>query len=725
MLSGTVRATGADADFTFVHCSDIHVPPGVQRRTGVAGRAQFGSTEVVAQIKSLTSPITVGAYKVTVPAPSFAIVTGDLCEFGGGSFERAPAWWEQYLGLWKDTPFPVFHQSGNHDSTWVSNRSNIKKLYGSPYYSFDRHGAHFIALDSATPQDPRPSFGEEQFQWLKEDLKKISRTTPLFIYCHHPLESKEFASAYERDRLLDLLRPYNLALILVGHGHAPVYRKVDGVDQVMGGSTFGNVPGYSVVSVKDGMLRVAYRRADGVGPEKPLLEKPLPVRPTYPRITISSPADLATFAAKPARIEARIDREDIASVTWESDGEPIRKGELRAEGKGGWSAAFDPSAWNEGCHRLRVFFTARDGAVYRRSVQFYVDGAAPRVKWRARMEGAGKAAPLVTKDLVIAGSQDGYLYAFDRESGKRRWRFKTGGEILAKPLLHEGRIYVGSGDGSLYCVTQSGKRLWSYDTGNPVASAATTAAGRVVVADTNGHIHGLAPRDGTKVWENGEPGYSIESAPAVSGETLYYGCWDGYVYAINASDGRTRWRNQGAGSAASLPGLVRYYSPADTAPVVVGTSVNTAAAEQVWVADRMFRLSVMDAATGTLIRQEPNVVSVARSAGSGVYLRGSGGGLRKVAFDGRTLWTSPARTSVVPTAPVEHGDLVYSVSGTGWVVALNAADGTRRWDYQTTPDAYVFSDPTAVTSDRAGADGVVVTGMDGSVTYLLKGFLGP
>ncbi|HEU4753082.1 MAG TPA: metallophosphoesterase, partial [Armatimonadota bacterium] len=126
-------AASSIPDFTFIHCSDIHVPPGVQRKTGPAGGPQFGSAEVIAQIKTLTAPITLRPSGVTVPAPSFAIATGDLTEFGGLN-----GWWEDYLRLWQGSPFPVYHESGNHDATWACQRFHIRALHGSPYYSFDR-----------------------------------------------------------------------------------------------------------------------------------------------------------------------------------------------------------------------------------------------------------------------------------------------------------------------------------------------------------------------------------------------------------------------------------------------------------------------------------------------------------------------------------------------------------------------------------------------------------
>lgn len=687
-------------DFTFVHCSDVHVPPGVTRKTGPAGM-QFGSAEVVAQIKSLDAPVEMKPYGVTAPAPSFGIATGDLTEFGSSEDD---GWWSTYLGLWQNARFPMYHISGNHDSTWASQRYQMRKLYGGAFYSFDQFGCHFIGWDSASVQDPRPSFGEEEINWLKDDLKRIRPETPVFLFCHHPVDSNELASLYERDRLLDILRPYNLVLLLVGHGHAAQHRVIAGVDQVMGGSTFGGAPGYSIVSVKDGKLRVAYRTAWEPSPAKPLLEKPLTLRSDYPTIRLEAPRDGATVPAGLTRFRVRIDRQDVTAAAWDADDEKGRTGELQRTPRG-WEATVDTSGWEPGAHYVRFTFRGSAKAPYQRTTRFYVADTERRVLWRSWMRGSGKGNPVMDRDLVLAGGQDGRLYAFDRKSGRTRWTFKTGGEILARPLVHENRIFFGSGDTRFYCIDREGKQIWSYEVGYPVYSGAAAGDGKVIVAANNGHIYAFRPEDGERLWECDAPGYSIESRPFLANGLAYYGSWDGYVYALDQKDGSVRWKAQGAGSKASLPGVARYYAPADAAPVVAGGKV--------WIADRMYRLSILNAETGEMLSEDRNVSSVALSEdGKSVYLSGTDGNLRKVAVDGTPLWSAPARTSALPSAPVEREGVVYSSSATGRVIALNAADGKQFWEYQATPRLYVFSDP-APAGDR-----VFVTGMDGSVTAL-------
>lgn len=705
LLSATAAFAGVAPrspipDFTFVHCSDIHVPPGVTRKTGPAGGPQFGSAEVVAQIKTLAAPIELKPYRVTVPAPSFSIATGDLTEFGGLN-----GWWDQYLELWRGAPFPTYHVSGNHDSTWASQRYQIRKLHGGAFYSFDYANCHFIGWDSASVQDPRPSFGEEELNWLRRDLKRISKSTPVFLYCHHPIDSGELASLHERDRLLDVLRPYNLALLVVGHGHRVQHRVVAGVDQVMGGSTFGDAPGYSIVSVKDGILRVAYRRGWQAVPEQPVLEKPLPLRSDYPTIRIREPRDGATLEGPMARFRVTVDRRDLTAGSWTADDEKGRAGELVRRGDT-WQAEVDTRDWEPGAHYVRFTFQAPGGRSYQKTTRLYTADPERRILWRAQLRGSGRGTPAVDGGLLLVPGQDGVLYALDRATGKQRWTFRTGGEILARPLPHDGRIYFGSGDTRFYCLDRRGRLLWSREIGHPVYSGAAVAADRIIVAANNGRVYAFNAA-GDRVWECAVPQYSIESRPWVSHDQsrVIYGSWDGYVYCLDPKDGAVKWRTQGVGSKAALPGVARYYAPADAAPVQVGN--------RIWVADRAFRLSILNAATGEVISDDREVSSTALSEdGQSVYLRGSTGNLRKVSAGGATIWSVPARTNVLPSAPVERSGIVYSATPTGMLIAFEAATGQQLWSYQCTPRLYVFADPVA------DGERVYVCGMDGSVTAL-------
>ena len=56
---------------------------------------------------------------------------------------------------------------------------------------------------------------------------------------------------------------------------------------------------------------------------------------------------------------------------------------------------------------------------------------------------------LLANDTNIFGSDDGYLYNVQRESGTLIWRHHMGALVLSSPVAHDGIVTVGANDGSI------------------------------------------------------------------------------------------------------------------------------------------------------------------------------------------------------------------------------------------------------------------------------------
>jgi len=680
-------------DFSFIQCSDVHAP--------------FGKDEVMVRLRNL-GPVYLAPYDVTAPAPSFVLVTGDLTEFGGGNGA-----WETYLRYWQGFSIPIYHVPGNHDNTWDCLRPRLRALQGGTYFSFDFNGCHFVGFDTATPQDPRPTLGREGLRWLQRDLAGIPPDTPVFLFLHHPIPSQEFASDYETDRLLDLLRPYRVALLLVGHGHNVSRLDADGIDAVMGGTTFGENAGCNVISVQEDTLRVAYLKRPEAAATVPLLEKPLMGRLPYPRILIRSPVAKGVTARDAITISATAEGlpGSGAQGSYLLDG--LQKGDLTAQGPV-FQATVQTAGWIPGAHWLRITFTLPDGRSYHRSTHFYLERGPVQARWRTFLDGSSQCPPTVAGDTVYVGANDGTLSALDAESGKVRWKFPTGGEILSQPLVREGKVFFGSGDGGLYAVTVQGKLAWKYEAGAAVYSSPAWANGAVVCGTNAGDLIAVEAATGRLRWRCAEPNYAIESAVHVAQGTVYAGAWDRFIYAVDAATGALRWKCLGVGS--DTDKAPQYYSPADCGPAF--------ADGKVFVADRAYQLSVVHAPSGIRLsaaEDTENFPAFGQCGGVGLsedgrflYLRRTHGKLTKIDPEGKVIWESEVPTGYVPTAPTEQGGVVYVCSSTGRVSAVEAATGRQRWQYQVTPQLYVLSRVTA-------AQGVAyVSGMDGSVTALAR-----
>jgi len=79
-----------------------------------------------------------------------------------------------------------------------------------------------------------------------------------------------------------------------------------------------------------------------------------------------------------------------------------------------------------------------------------VDPATGKIVWEALEHMPLWAGTLTTKGgLVITGTSDGFVKAFDAKSGKELWKFQTGSGVVSQPVTWEqdGRQYIGLASG--------------------------------------------------------------------------------------------------------------------------------------------------------------------------------------------------------------------------------------------------------------------------------------
>ena len=672
-------------DFTFIQASDVHAPMAQSKAT-------------IAKIPGL-GEIDLAPFGVQVPKPGFVIVTGDMNEFGGGS-----GWWAEYLSYWKGCSVPVYHGLGNHDNTWHANLKGLRDLGLGPCYSFDKSGCHFVSLMTPTLQDPRPSVGEEELIWLKKDLAKVGTRTPVFVFCHHPLEGTEFASHYDYDRLLDVLHRYNTVLLMAGHSHGHVHHVVEGIDQTTGGSTFGPLAGFAVISVKDGMLREAYWKADQPAPDLKLVEKPIPASSSYPKVEIRSPAfrasggDTLSISAKLAGPVA------LEKAAYAIDDEMT--GELKLSGQApAWTAtgSADLSKLLPGAHCLRVDFT-RGKEHYSRSTEFFFEPANQPTAWRAYLAASSKSTPAIADGVVYVGANDGNLRAFNSRTGKQLWAADTGAEILAEPLVDGGKVYSANGLGVVSAFSKKGKQVWSFTAGDAVYSSPVMADGKVIFGCNDGWLYAVDAATGKLAWVNKDGTYTIESKPFAWNGKVYFGAWDEYIRCVNIQDGKLVWQHICEGSRVAKAAK-RYYSPADAMPVV--------AEGKLMIADRNMMLTILNAETGEPSGSMKGVSATGLSEdGKFVYLRKMNGSVAKIDSTGKEVWSVGAHVGAIPTAPTEKNGVVYVSSGKGTVSAITADSGKVLWEYQGSPQLFVMC------SVACDGENAYLTAFDGSLTAI-------
>ncbi len=155
--------------------------------------------------------------------------------------------------------------------------------------------------------------------------------------------------------------------------------------------------------------------------------------------------------------------------------------------------------------------------------------------WQVPNAGWSSATPTTADGVIYSGSHDSYLYALDAKTGQVLWRFKTDGRIKATPVVCEGVVYFGSTDYYFYAVdAQTGIEKWRFKTERKIETQATIANGLVCLGISNLSIYILDAI-------TGEQKYSYFGLmPMLINSVLYLGRGDN-VYAIDIHTGEQKW----------------------------------------------------------------------------------------------------------------------------------------------------------------------------------------
>jgi 3',5'-cyclic AMP phosphodiesterase CpdA len=222
IVGGTPRSLGivgetvaAEASaLTFLQISDSHVGFDKPANPNALGTLE----EAVNKIKAL-------AVK-----PSFMIHTGDITHLS------KPSEFDDAERIISQARLDVHYVPGEHDVL----DENVK-LYqdrygrgtkGAGWYSFDANGVHFIGLVNVIDLKAGGlgNLGNDQLEWLEDDLRDRSASTPIVVFAHIPLWTVYPQWGWGTDdsaRALDYLKRFGSVTVLNGHIHQ-IMQKVEG-----------------------------------------------------------------------------------------------------------------------------------------------------------------------------------------------------------------------------------------------------------------------------------------------------------------------------------------------------------------------------------------------------------------------------------------------------------------------------------------------------------------
>jgi Icc protein len=189
--------------------------------------------------------------------PSFVILGGDMTETGKEDEYRI------LLEALSRLTIPYHMIVGNHDIGNSRSRRRYTRFFGPPNRSFDFYGVRCILLDTNNAdQDPEKWHGRVErpaMEWLKAELRRIHRETPVLLFTHQGLvgNREELECDVENaEEVLELLAEHDLLAGFAAHAHRLRLIRAGGAEffvcpalSTTKGNKGGEPPGILVVDV--------------------------------------------------------------------------------------------------------------------------------------------------------------------------------------------------------------------------------------------------------------------------------------------------------------------------------------------------------------------------------------------------------------------------------------------------------------------------------------------
>ncbi|MGC8120493.1 outer membrane protein assembly factor BamB [Marinobacter sp. VGCF2001] len=157
------------------------------------------------------------------------------------------------------------------------------------------------------------------------------------------------------------------------------------------------------------------------------------------------------------------------------------------------------------------------------------------------------AAPLVGGDIVISSFANGRVIALTAADGQPVWQYEVGQpqgrtelerlvDIGGQPLVLESAIMVVGYQGKLALVDiRSGQEIWSRQASSFHSPA--IGNGNIFLSAANGKVLALRGNDRRELWVQDNLSWRQLTRPAVSGDYLVIGDFEGYLHVLSAADG--------------------------------------------------------------------------------------------------------------------------------------------------------------------------------------------
>jgi outer membrane protein assembly factor BamB len=288
-----------------------------------------------------------------------------------------------------------------------------------------------------------------------------------------------------------------------------------------------------------------------------------------------------------------------------------------------------------------------------------------QVFWNSSLKQTLVAGPSIGNNLVVAGDNNGGVWALALDSGQTIWHVTLSDPIVSSPVISDKSIFVRTLDGTVWALNNSnGSILWKAADNTPTmvlsgGSKPILIGSNIIVGSTNGTLTAYSLQTGAVKWQSTiarpqgvadvEKMVDIVANPKLTDNMIYIVTYQGNLAALNSQTGRIIWQTP-MSSYTGLAVSAQAIFVTDANGVV--WAFNRTTGKQMWKQEYLqYRHLTAPAIMG-------NTIVIADSEGYVHWLSQS---------SGQTLSRIQVSSSSIVSTPVVHGNQVYILSSNGLV----------------------------------------------------------
>lgn len=199
----------------------------------------------------------------------------------------------------------------------------------------------------------------------------------------------------------------------------------------------------------------------------------------------------------------------------------------------------------------KVFIGSENGDIYA------LDAQTGELAWQGKVKGEIINAPAIDTGILVVNSASGVLQAFNATTGDELWKVEQDVPALtlrglSSPVIASGGVLVGkaNGDVSVYLL-EKGQQGWTTEVGEAtgttelervvdVDSAPVVFGDKIYSVSSRGNLVAIDLRSGKILWKRQ---YSSYRQISISGNRIFFTTDRGHVFSVNRNDGLEQWSN--------------------------------------------------------------------------------------------------------------------------------------------------------------------------------------